>query len=417
MSSLTRNARAVMSTGLGIAIAMVVMNVGSYGLTMLAARMLGPGEYGVLAASMNLLLVIGVGALGLQATGARRISAHPESVAQIEAEILRISWRVAWGLGLSLLLLAPVVNRVLKLDNLALSFLIAVAAVPLTVAGGYFGILQGERRWLPLGVVYMASGVPRLVIGVALMAWNPSAFIAFLAVVLGSLVPVALGWWILRGSRGAGEGSDSHSGAAVLREMVHNSQALLAFFALSNVDVIVARNTLDGHEAGLYAGGLILAKMLTFLPQFVVVVAFPAMATAGERTRALTRSLFAVSGLGLLCTGAVAIASPLVLSLVGGQEFAEIQGELWIFALLGTMLALLHLVVYSVLARQGQRSSYVVWAALAVLVAGGLTAESVEGLLTWVMLVIGSLLTLLVAVSYYLVRKPVVTPVESDALV
>ena len=56
-------------------------------------------------------------------------------------------------------------------------------------------------------------------------------------------------------------------------------QALLAFFALSNADIVVARNVLDGHDAGLYAGGLILTKAVLFLPQFVVVVAFPSMAT------------------------------------------------------------------------------------------------------------------------------------------
>src|SRR3546814_7415982 len=86
----------------------------------------------------------------------------------------------------------------------------------------------------------------------------------------------------------------------MIRETVLNSQALLAFFALSNADVIVARNVLDEHDAGLYAGGLILTKAVLFLPQFIVVLAFPAMASAGERRRALTRSLSLVGLLGLV---------------------------------------------------------------------------------------------------------------------
>ena len=36
----------------------------------------------------------------------------------------------------------------------------------------------------------------------------------------------------------------------------------------------------EDQPAGLYAGGLILTKALLFLPQFVVVVAFPSMSTA-----------------------------------------------------------------------------------------------------------------------------------------
>ena len=45
-------------------------------------------------------------------------------------------------------------------------------------------------------------------------------------------------------------------------------------------------------------------------------------------------------------------------------SYAEIADHLWIFAILGTVLAMLQLLVYSVLARQGQRSVYLVWAAL-----------------------------------------------------
>ena len=48
---------------------------------------------------------------------------------------------------------------------------------------------------------------------------------------------------------------------------------------------------------------------------------------------------------------------------VGGDEYAEIESQLWLFAVLGTVLAMLQLLVYSVLARQGQRSVYLVWAA------------------------------------------------------
>ena len=55
----------------------------------------------------------------------------------------------------------------LRLDSLVTAALVALAAVPLTVMGGQAGILQGERRWLALAVVYVASGVPRLVIGTA----------------------------------------------------------------------------------------------------------------------------------------------------------------------------------------------------------------------------------------------------------
>ena len=132
-------------------------------------------------------------------------------------------------------------------------------------------------------MVYVANGVPRLVIGTALIAWQPDrAQPRCSASRSGQFAPVVVGWWALRHERHPGEVGEHHGLRPVLREVVHNSQALLAFFALSNADVIVARNVLDDHDAGLYAGGLILTKAVLFLPQFVVVLAFPAM-SVGHR--------------------------------------------------------------------------------------------------------------------------------------
>src|SRR3546814_17325054 len=85
---------------------------------------------------------------------------------------MRVTHRAALVVGVLLLVLAPVINHVLRLDNLLVAALIAVAAVPMTVMGGQIGVLQGERRWLTLSLVYIANGMPRLVLGGALLAWR-----------------------------------------------------------------------------------------------------------------------------------------------------------------------------------------------------------------------------------------------------
>jgi O-antigen/teichoic acid export membrane protein len=406
VTSTTGVSRFLRSSG-SIAVAMGVMSVATYGFTMIAARLLGPGAYGAVAALMATLLVIGVLQLGLQATAARRISSEPEHVAQIERVIMRVTSRAALALGLLMLVLTPAVNWILRLDSLATAALVAVTAVPMTIMGGQAGILQGERRWWPLAVLYVASGVPRLVIGTGLMLWKPTELYAMTGVMLGAWLPVLVGYYALRrGERDPGEDTDTHRVRPILRETIHNSQALLAFFALSNADVIVARNVLADHEAGLYAAGLIVTKAVLFLPQFVVVVAFPAMATARERRRALTRSLVVVAGLGAACTLGSALLSGLAIKFAGGGEYADVQDRLWMFAILGTVLSMLQLLVYSVLARQGQRSVYAVWVTLVALVVGGLLADSVNDLLTIVMLVDGLLLAALLVVSLHLIRTP-----------
>jgi O-antigen/teichoic acid export membrane protein len=403
--------RAIRS-GSSIAVAMAVMSIATYGFTMIAARMLGPHSYGALVAMMNTLLVVSVLQLGLQATAARRISSAPGHVAQIEHGILRLSWRASLVLGALMLALSPVVDRVLRLDSLTTAIVMALTAVPMTMLGGQLGILQGERRWYPLAVVYMANGVPRLVIGVALMAWRPDELTAIIGVALGQVVPVLCGWWTLRHTRDAGADSGEHRAGPVLRETLHNSQALLAFFALSNLDILIARNVLDDHASGLYAGGLILTKAVLFLPQFVVVVAFPNMSTASERRRALTRSLLAVAALGLGAILGSLVLPDLAMVFVGGSEYSAIEDKLWMFALLGTLLSMLQLLVYAVIARQGRHSIHLVWGTLVVMVGLGLTTSSLAGLLAVVITADAVLFAGLLAISFWLVKHPV--PADQD---
>ena len=95
---------------------------------------------------------------------------------------------------------------------------------------------------------------------------------------------------------------------------------------------------------------------------------------------------------------------------VGGAEYTEIEPRLWLFAMLGTLLSMLQLLVYSVLARQGQRSVYAVWLALVVMVVAGLQTSTVTGLLTVVLVTDATLLVLLLAASLTILRRPAPVP-------
>ncbi|HEY6935394.1 MAG TPA: polysaccharide biosynthesis protein [Marmoricola sp.] len=410
-SSPDAGARRSVRGGGAIALAMGIMNVATYGYTMVAARVLGPRSYGAFAALMGVLLVVGVFQLGLQATGARRIAASPGDVHEIERSVLRVGNVAALVLGGLCLALAPLINVALRLDSLGTAALVGISAVPMTVMGGQAGVLQGERRWTELALVYVANGLPRLVVGTALVLWRPTELTAMLGVTIGQVVPVLVGWLALhhRGDRSHGKDRGHHGGRAVLVEMGHNSHALLAFFALSNVDVLVARNVLGAHEAGLYAAGVIVVKAVLFLPQFVVVVAFPSMSSDADRRRVLIESLAVVAVIGVVSAAGAKVLSGLALVFVGGHQYVLVQDQLWLFAVLGTLLSMLQLLVYSVLARQARYSVYAIWLAfLAVVVLGRLSADY-QALLRLVVVVDGCLFAVLLAVSLWRLRRAAAT--------
>jgi len=390
---------------------MGVMNVTTYGFTILAARLLGPAEYGALAAVMGLLLVVQVVSLGLQATGARRVSATPHDLVTIEREVMSTTYFAAVALGAVALLASPLVMAVINLDSLTAAVMIAVTAVPLTVMGGQAGIFQGERRWVPLAVIYLCVGLGRLGFGaVGLFATHTTAG-GMIGVAIGAVVPTVYGWFVLRRRArarvAASGGTDplarhKHhwwAPGGVLRETIANSHALLAFFALSNVDIIVARSTLPEHRAGLYAGGLILAKAVLFLPQFVVVIAFPSMSKQNAGRQKHLLSVGVVLAIGVVTVLGTAVLAPWAVAFIGGKEYAALQDRIWLFAVLGTLLAMVQLLIYNIVARRRQRTVLLVWVAFVAVLVSTPFIDSVDALLTVVLSADTALFVVLLARS------------------
>jgi O-antigen/teichoic acid export membrane protein len=400
----------LVSSGGSIAVAMGVMNVAMYAFNIVAARVLGPAQYGALAAVLGLLIVLNVLSLGLQATGARRVAAEPGERPAIERAVLRATYACAFTLGLLSLLASPLVSRGLALDSWTTAALLAVTVVPMTVMGGQAGLFQGERLWTPLALIYLSSGLGRLVFGGLGLLLSSDATGAMIGVAGGAVLPVVIGWFSLRSHTRRRDTSVSDASHQVLGETLHNSHALLAFLALSNADVVIARVVLDDHQAGLYAGGLILTKAVLFLPQFVIVVAFPSMAQNGSsRLTAIALSL--VAGIGFVTVAGIAVLQDVALWFVGGAEYAEVTGLLWAFAALGTVLAMMQMMVYGVVARQRQRAVYLIWAALVVVAVVGFMADSATQLLVSVSAVDVALLGLLVVAA----RRHESSPRATDA--
>jgi O-antigen/teichoic acid export membrane protein len=366
----------------GIAVAMAVMNIGTYAFQMVSARLLGPEQYGAIASLMALLMVLSVVQLGLQATAARRIVNDPDDVAAIEQSILGTTWRAAWGLGAFALVASPLVWKLLELTSIYPALMLALSVVPTTVMGGQAGVLQGERRWLPLSLVYLAVGVPRVLLGAGFLAVRHTEASGMLGVFVASCIPVVIGSLALRGHRPDPPATQHNREVRrdVRHEAIGSSLALLAFTALANIDVIVARNVLPHHDAGLYAGGLIVTKAVLFLPQFAVVILFPSMSDDSQSKRAILRGLAFLGGLGVVCVAGAWVLKGVAVQFVGGAKYAGVTDRLWLFAVIGCLLSLLQLLVYGGLAKRGWTTKYIVAISVAALIGFGLLASGLTAL-------------------------------------
>ncbi len=391
-----------------IAVAVMVMNVGTYGFQLVAARLVGLDQYGSIARLLAIQLVLSVLQLGLQATAARRIAANPDHLPEVEHNILALGWRASWALTLVMLAASPILVSAQHLNSIYPALLVAIGALPMNVMGAQAGILQGERRWAELSLVYLAAGVPRLVLGVIALAIRPTEGAALAAVAVGWVIPCVVGWYVLRRGRNSRPArTDRPQLREIGTEVAHGALALLAFFALSNIDIVMSSHILGKHGSGLYAGGLILTKAVLFMPQFVSIVAFPAMSTTARRRTVLLRSLMLVGLVGVICVAGALLLTDVAMIFVGGEKkYGAIHPDLWQFAVLGTLLAALQLLIYSVLARQSRRATLLLWVAvLVVAVVGWWHVTSLTGLLALMIVTDAVLVAVLVGLSLWTMRE------------
>jgi O-antigen/teichoic acid export membrane protein len=348
-----------------VAVGMAIMNVAAYGFTLIGTHRLAREQFGAITALLGLLLIGNVASLGLQATGARRLATHSGAgAADLADAMLKAGRRAALGLTLVCLIATPLFMWLLHIDSVVSILLLAPTLGFLTLMGSQLGVLQGSQRWTELAAVYTAVGVGRLVFGGGALFLHPSLDWAMIGLALGAAVPALLGAFLLRGSAGA----SAEQVKEVLRETVHGTHTLLAFFAIANADVLFARALLDGTDSGYYAAGVIVAKACLFLPQFVIVIVFPSLASSPGDTVRLRRAIQAVAGLGVCTVIGTLILPDLVVTIIGGKEkYAPLGPYTWLFAIAGSAYAVLQLVVYAAIAQQEKRAALLIWVGLVVL--------------------------------------------------
>lgn len=348
-----------------VAASITAMNVATYGFTLAAARLLAPEHFGELTALMGIILVGNVVALGLQATTARRLATRSDPVRQ--AAVIRAARR-ATGIAAAavtglVIVLSPVLRWALDLTSWWSPLLVAATLAPLTVFGTQAGIAQGTRRWGRLAVLYAAMGGGRLVFGALAILVEARPDAAMVGVLIGTLAPVAVGWGLLRSDTSARRQRPAAASRSILGETLHGSHALLAYFALTNADAVLARVVFDPQDSGVYAAGLIVTKACLFLPQFITIVAFPDLARADD-TRARRIAAGLIAALGSCVVLGTWLLPDLALAFVGGAEYEEVRTLLPLFALEGSAFALLHLLLYDALARRSRLITAVLWVAL-----------------------------------------------------
>lgn len=328
-----------------------------YLLNIAATRSLGPAGYGEFASLMTIAVIMSIPALAVQSWTART-TAQGSDARAIMPTTAALSLLSGVATGGVVLAMAPLIDTTAVPAAVACALLVA----PMAWLSAAEGFLQGLGRLRAFATLILLSGVARLLFAAAAMLWGDGAWRVVAGVAVGTLAVAAVGWLVVEGQLPSGHLRPQWG--PVLRI----ASATGAIWVIANVDVVVARIALPNHDSGLYAVGAMIARAVQFAPQFVALSAFAALTDPRRTRRVLAAAAGKVAGIGLAASLFLAVAGPWLVPLVFGDDFAYVGGLAWLFAVIGSFLALNQLLVAQRVARHDEVVSVVVWLGTAALI-------------------------------------------------
>jgi len=329
------------------------VNGSNYVFHVVISRLLGPGDYGALAALLALVLVLSVPFSIVQTavagkTATLHSTGQEDGVSELAASALKTTAPFAVAAGVVVALFAPLISVFLHVSTISALLLApyVTASIPVSVAQG---VLQGGHRFKGLAALQLTTTILRLVLGVTLVWAGLGILGAMAATALASALTVPIALRFLRvGLKSWARAKRTL--AAVRGDFATALLGLTTFWTLAEVDIALARHFLTADDSGYYSSAGLVARGLLFLPAAVAIVAFPRFVAArgddAERMRWLRASMAAVGALAFVGFVVLVVLREPLITLAFGDRFAPAADLLPILAVASGWHAVIGVLVY-----------------------------------------------------------------------
>ncbi|GAA4641058.1 polysaccharide biosynthesis protein [Gordonia humi] len=342
-----------------VTVGTLLANLLAYVVQVPASRVLGPDGFGQFSVLNAAMLVLSVPALAVQAVVAREV---------VKGTSRRRLWRliglvgvvVAVGSAVGVVVMMPLAHT-----SWATTLAALAGAAPLAVIAGGQGFLQGEGRFGLLGGVLAGVGVAKSAPIIAAIAFGAGPTGALAAGTIGSVVAAIVVAVLAADSRADRAGSGSGAARIGMGDVLSASSVQFVMIVAVSVDLLLSRSVLSADDAGVYALGAVATKAAFWLPQAIGVVVFPRLADPVRSAVALRRAVTVLAGIGCAVTVAAVACGPLVPAVIS-DDYRPVAGWMWLFALTGSLLAVLQVMLLAAIARNSARGAAPAFAVLIV---------------------------------------------------
>jgi len=338
----------VIVVGAGLAVPQVL----AYAASVIAARLLVPAEFGAFGAMQGITQIGTPIGLAIQAVVARRLVKNSQNK---HHDLLKFGLEVSIAVMILTLLVSFPLSSIFHIDYLVLVLTIGAVA-PFVFISTQLGIAQGKELYLKVAGIYIVFGIGRSISAIVGLLIYPELISVGIGFFGGTLLSVIFAHYVLGNSKKFWKTVRAEKGVS---ELYKAAQALIALYVLVNIDVLLARIVLSPAQSGVYTVGMLVAKIAFFMPQAITVVLFPKMGK--NDSSALRLAVLGTTLIGSAYVGFCYFASEFIVNAIGGSGYSELYSEVWIFALEGSLFAVLQVLLYGRIAREDTKVSILLW--------------------------------------------------------
>lgn len=280
------------------------VNTLNYLYHLIMGRMLGPANYGELAALISLIGLFGIVPASMNLVIIKYVSSakNKQEVNNLVSWLKSKAFQVSVGFFLVILIASPVIYSFLNISKISYLFLIALSFLFSLQALLNRSILQGLLKFKEMVFSVLAENTVRLSISALLVFIGFRVGGAMLAFVISAL----LGWYVTNFYLRFYSKKNPNLSPDVKSMVMFTIPVLIQSFSTTSLyssDVILVKHFFSSHDAGIYAALSTLGKIIFFGAGPIGAVMFPIVAQRQARGQNF-RKIFVYS---FLLTGMLAV--------------------------------------------------------------------------------------------------------------
>ncbi len=329
-------------------------NFSNYLFHLLMGRMLGPIDYGALAALIGVAYLLGIPIATIRLVVVKFVSEFrgKNNLAKVDY-FYQWTTKKAFVFGslflLGFLAISPLTTAFLHLQSNLFLFFIGLSSFLSLFLYINLATLQGFLFFKRYFLAETSAFIIKLVLSVFLVYLGYQLFGVLSAVVLASAAGFILSFWFVKKALGKKREKNDFDERKVVIYGLPVFLSILAFTSLYTTDIVLARHFLSAQEAGFYAALAVLGKIIFFGSMPISLVMFPMVSERQASGKRYQQLLFQSLGLVLfICLGITSVYflfPKLMVSILYGSQYLPAVSSLPLFAVFFSLYSLTYLLV------------------------------------------------------------------------